>query len=265
MMPDYHIHTHFCGHARGTMEAYVQAAIDDGLPEMGFADHFPMIKGWRPGYSMQPEQLPEYIRQVHLLQRQFPEISIKLGIEADYYSPSEEAATQTLLAQHPFDYVYGSVHFLDDWAFDDPERIAEWDSHDVNAVYSHYYTLVEQAVRSGLFDILGHMDLVKKFGHRATREMIGPIEQVVKACRDTGMAIEINTSGLRKPVKEIYPAPAILHLIRQYHVPIVLGSDAHAPHEVAYHFNDVRTVLQRCGFTHTVKFDARKIAKECPL
>jgi histidinol-phosphatase (PHP family) len=264
-MVDYHIHTHLCGHACGTMAAYVQTAIDNGLTEMGFADHLPMLKWWQPDYSMTPEQLPEYVRQVHALQRQFPEISIKLGIEADYYSQSEEAATRTLLEQYPFDYVYGSVHFLDSWAFDDPERVAEWDSHDVNEVYRRYFTLVEQAVRSELFDVLGHMDLVKKFGHRPSQEMAGPIEQVVKACRDTGMAIEINTAGLRKPVKEIYPSPAILQLIRQYQIPIVLGSDAHAPHEVAYHFDDVRTMLHTYGFTHIVKFAAREIVEECPL
>ena len=97
-MLDYHIHTSLCGHACGTMNAYVQAAIERCLDEIGFADHLPMIKWWQPDYSMTPEQLPEYVRQVQALQGQFPEIRIKLGIEADYYSSSEEAATQALLA-----------------------------------------------------------------------------------------------------------------------------------------------------------------------
>ena len=264
-MRDYHIHTHLCGHACGTPEAYVQAAIERGLEEIGFNDHLPMLKYWQPDYSMTPEQLADYVRQVHALQRQFPKISIKLGIEADYYTPSEEAATCALLAQYPFDYVYGSVHFLDNWAIDDPVRVAEWDTQDVDAIYGRYFAVLEQAVRSELFDILSHMDLVKKFGHRPTRDMSGIVERVVRACRETGTAIEINTAGLRKPVREIYPAPEILRWIRQYGVPIVLGSDAHAPHEVACDFDAVRPLLQSYDLTEAVIFEARKIVGTTPI
>lgn len=264
-MRDYHIHTHLCGHACGTPEAYVQTAIERGLEEIGFNDHLPMLKYWRPDYSMALAQLPGYIRQVHELQHQHADISIKLGIEADYYTPAEEPATRALLAQYPFDYVYGSVHFLDDWAFDDPMRVAEWETHDVNDVYERYFVILEQAVRSQLFDILGHMDLVKKFGHRPTCDVRDAVEHVVRACQDTGMAIEINTAGLRKPVKEIYPAPEILELIRQYHVPIVLGSDAHAPHEVGSDFERARALLHAHNLTETVVFAGRKIVGVSPL
>ena len=264
-MRDYHTHTHLCGHACGTPEAYVRSAIEHGLEEIGFNDHLPMLKYWQPNYSMTPEQLPEYVAQVHDLQRRFPEISIKLGIEADYYTPAEEDATRELLARHPFDYVYGSVHCLDDWTFDDPERIAEWDARDVNAVYEHYFAVLEQAVQSELFDILSHLDLVKKFGHRPTRDMSTAVERVLQACRDTGTAIEVNTAGLRKPVREIYPAPDILGRIHRCRVPIVLGSDAHAPHEVACDFDVARTLLRTRGFTETVIFEARTIVGTAPL
>jgi histidinol-phosphatase (PHP family) len=224
-----------------------------------------MIKWWQPDYSMTPEQLPEYVQQVQALQGQFSGIRIKLGIEADYYSPSEEAATRALLAQYPFDYVYGSVHFLDDWAFDDPERIAEWDSQNIDTVYEQYFQRVQQAIRSELFDVVGHLDLVKKFGHRPTYDLKEPVEQIIKACQETGMAIEVNTAGLRKPVKEIYPSLDILRLIQQHDVPIVLGSDAHAPHEVAYDFDYARTVLHHCGLTKSAIFEGRKIIETCPI
>ncbi len=264
-MRDYHIHTQLCGHACGTPEAYVWSALEHGLEEIGFNDHLPMLKYWQPDYSMAPEQLPEYVEQVHELQRRFPEISIKLGIEADYYASSEESATRELLARHPFDYVYGSVHFLDDWAFDHPERAAEWDERDVNAVYERYFAVLEQAVHSKLFDILAHLDLVKTFGHRPTRDIGTAVERVLQACRDTGTAIEVNTAGLRKPVQEIYPAPDILRRIQHYGIPIVLGSDAHAPHEVACNFDVACVLLPRYGLTETAIFTARKIVGTSPL
>lgn len=175
-MLDYYIHTHLCGHACGTMAAYVQAAIDDGFTEMGFADHLPMLKWWQPNYSMKPEQLPEYIRQVRLLQRQFLEISIKIGIKTDYYSRSEEAATRTLLAQHPADYVDGSIYFLDNWVFDDPERVAERDSHDVNEVYRCYLPWWNRPSGRSFLMLLAPYRCGEKFGHRPTQEMTEPIE-----------------------------------------------------------------------------------------
>lgn len=264
-MHDYHIHTSLCGHATGTPDAYVRAALDAGLDEIGFNDHLPMLKYWRPDYSMAPDQLPEYVRQVQALQRQFPQIRIKLGIEADYYTPAEEAATRDLLAQYPFDYVYGSVHFLDAWALDDPARIAEWDARDVDAVYARYFAVLEQAVRSELFDVIGHMDLVKKFGHRPTRDMSGVVDRVIRACRDSGTAIELNTAGWRKPVNEAYPAPDILRRIGQAGVPVVTGSDAHAPEDVAGDFEAARTLLRDCGIREIAVFEGRKMVGFCPV
>lgn len=264
-MSDYHIHTKLCGHASGEMDAYVQFALTQPLREIGFADHLPMLKWAHPEYAMAFETLPEYVRNVQRLQRAYPQLPIKLGIEADYYSAAECQATKALLAAYPFDYVYGSVHFIDAWAIDDPRRLSEWDAQDVNAVYARYFALLEQAARSGLFDILAHFDLPKKFGHRPTQDLSGLIAQTLRGVKDSGAAVEINTAGLRKPVKEIYPAPAIMRLLKKYEIPIVLGSDAHAPAEVGQDFALARTMLKELGHAEVVIFEQRRLVGTYPL
>jgi histidinol-phosphatase (PHP family) len=257
-MLDYHIHTSLCGHACGEMAAYIQTALARPLQEIGFADHLPMLRYAQPDYAMSLAQLPEYVQQVRQMQHAYPQLRILLGIEADYY-PAIEDATRALLAQHPFDYVYGSVHFLDDWAIDDPRLLASWAQCDVNAVYVQYFTVLQQAIRAGLFDIIGHFDLVKKFGHRPTRDLSELIEETVRACRDAGVAVEINTAGLRKPVKELYPARAILERLKHYDVPIVFGSDSHAPDEVGQDFHLAREFVRAVGYTQLVRFERRHI------
>lgn len=258
-MVDYHIHTKLCGHASGEMEEYVQQAVFCGLQEIGFADHFPMMKWAKPEYAMSFEQLPQYINDVHHLQHKYPQLPIKLGIEADYYSPAEESALRRLLAQNPFDYVYGSVHFVNEWAIDDPGNLHRWDECGVDQIYTSYFNTLQLAARSDLFDIISHSDLVKKFGHRPTIDMMGLIEETVRVYKHQGMVVEINSSGLRRPVGEIYPAPSIIRLLKEYDVPIVFGSDAHRPEETGKDFEFMRNLVKECGYRELVIFAQREI------
>jgi histidinol-phosphatase (PHP family) len=264
-MIDYHIHTKLCGHAQGEMEEYVEYALTQSLQEIGFADHLPMLKWAQPDYAMAFGTLPDYISHVHRLQREYQNLPIKLGIEADYYSPDEEQATQELLTQYPFDYVYGSVHFIDDWAIDDPQYIDRWEMQDINIAYEQYFTLLQQAARSRLFDIISHPDLAKKFGYRPTKDISETLERTVQCCKESGVAVEINTSGLRKPVNELYPSPQIIQLLKKYDIPIVLGSDAHVPEDVGRDFEFARTVAKDLGYTEVVIFEQRNIVGTYPL
>lgn len=264
-MLDYHIHTKYCNHAVGDVEEYVSYATSLSLREIGFSDHLPMLKWATPEYAMSFEQLPEYIRDVQRARRQFPEMRIKLGIEADYYSPDEEDATRELLQQYPFDYVYGSVHFVDDWAIDDPRNLKRWDEEGIDAIYEGYFRRLQQAARSGLFDIISHTDVVKKFGHRPTKDLSALFEETVQAYKESNVAVEVNSSGLRKPVKEIYPSTQIIRLLKQYEIPIVFGSDAHHPQEVGKDFAQTRKVVKEFGFTELVVFEQRQRTGSCPL
>ena len=264
-MLDYHIHTEYCNHAVGGVPEYARYASTLSLREIGFADHLPMLKWSMPEYAMSFEQLPEYVRDVQHARQQFPELKIKLGIEADYYSPDEEDATRALLQQHPFDYIYGSVHFINDWAIDDPRNLHRWDEQGVDVIYREYFHRLQQASRSGIFDIISHTDVVKKFGHRPTKDISSLLEETVQAYKESDVAVEINSSGLRKPVKEIYPSPQILRLLKQYEIPIVFGSDAHHPQEIGKDFAYVKQVVKEFGFTELVVFERRQRAGVCPL
>jgi histidinol-phosphatase (PHP family) len=137
-----------------------------------------------------------------------------------------------LLRTYPFDYVIGSVHFLDGWGFDDPSRVGEFEERDVDDIYRAYYAHLEEAAGWGVFTMLGHLDLVKKFGHRPVGSLEPEIERVAERMARHGVVAEVNTSGLHKPVAEIYPSAQILAVLRRSGVAVTFGSDAHTPAEV---------------------------------
>ena len=257
-MIDYHIHTKLCGHATGEMEQYVERAIEIDLSEIGFSDHLPFVDFERPGFAMSLSQLPFYVQKVDKLREKYPNITIRSGIEVDYF-PHLEHKIAALLDQYTFDYVYGSVHFIDDWTFDSPDALPEWNLADINQVWEQYIGLLHQAAESGLFDIMSHLDLVKIYGFRPTRDLLPQWESLMKCLKENGLATEINTRGLRKPVGEIYPSEKILALIKKYEIPIVFGSDAHAPEEVGRDFDKASELALKYGINTVAQFEQRQL------
>ena len=257
-MRDYHIHTKRCGHARGEIEQYVERALEAGLEEIGFSDHLPFVHKRDPGYTMALDELPGYVEDVEKMRALYPRVRIKLGVEADYF-PDQEKQTEKLLKAHPFDFVLGSVHFIDGWGFDMPEEEENWRGKDVDQIYHDYFGLLRQAAQTGFFDIIGHTDLVKKFGHRPTRRLTEEVEKTATAFKEADLAVEINTSGLRRPVREIYPAMEILKVYHRYGIPIVFGSDAHAPEEVGEDFDKAATHAKEAGYSKALIFEKRRV------
>jgi histidinol-phosphatase (PHP family) len=257
---DYHIHTPRCGHASGAMRDYVLAAREAGLAEMGFADHFPLLHLDDPHLAMGLEEVPLYIAEVEALRAEFPDFPIRLGIEADYV-PEVLDRLEELLGGYDFDYVYGSVHFVDGWAFDDPRNLAEYQGRDIELLYRRYFETLADAAECGLFDALPHPDLVKKFGFRPA----GGLEELYDEClarvARAGLAVELNTSGLRRPVKEAYPAPGFLLRCRELGIPVTLGSDAHSPDEVGCDFNPALAMLEDAGYETVTVFEGREAAQ----
>lgn len=242
------------------MEEYVEAAIAAGLREIGFSDHVPMywlpVEQRDPGIAMRMEELEEYVADVVRLRERYPEIPIRLGLEADYI-PGREEDLARILAPYPWDYVIGSVHFLGDWGFDNPaeqNRYAEWD---ISELYGKFFTLECMAASSGLFDILAHIDLIKKFGHRPSHDLGRLYADVARTIAEAGVAIELSTAGLRKPVGEVYPHPALLQACCEQGVPLVISSDAHKPGEVGWGFASARDLALRTGYTQVVRFEQR--------
>jgi histidinol-phosphatase (PHP family) len=255
---DYHMHTPLCRHAVGEPVDYAKRAVEIGLTEIGFSDHSPMrqdnFDNWRMNFS----QLDEYVEKVRKAQKDFPQLTIRLALEADYL-PGHEDWIRELAARHPWDYFIGSVHYVSDsWAIDDPQKLSEWKTRDSFEVWQIYFERLTKAAESKLFEIIGHSDLPKKFGHRPTRDITPLYEKFLDAAKKSGCAIELNTAGLRKNCKEIYPSREILQLAFQKGVPICFGSDAHAPEEVGMNFAEGISLAHETGYTESCRFAKRQ-------
>lgn len=256
-MIDYHVHTARCGHAEGLMMEYISRARAVGLLELGFADHLPLLTGEDATLTMPASELSGYVREVSRLADESDDIAIKLGIEADYL-PGREDETGALISSYSFDYVIGSVHFIDGWGFDDSRNIEGYAKRDIYDIYNDYYGLVASAAASGMFDIIGHLDLVKKYNFRPERDVSDIIEETISAIKDAGVCIEINTAGLRKPAGEFYPSAAILALCAKAGIPLTLGSDAHSPGQVGMDFDRALRLATEAGYRQLAVFTGRE-------
>lgn len=260
-LSDYHMHTPLCGHAAGQPAEYCQTAICIGLKEIGFSDHAPMVTGPMPGITMDREQLPQYHAMIKEAHEQFKDrLCVKVALEADYI-PGYEEKIQEMLKAYPYDYVIGSVHFIKDWGFDNPDQRDLWDQSDVNQVYQDYYDLLRKSAQTGFYNIIGHCDLVKKFGHRPTKDMTQEVRKTAKVFQQTGVAIEINTSGQHKPIGEMYPSLENLKIYCQTGVPLTFGSDAHHPDHVGRDFKEAVELAKAAGYKEYVLFKDRKIER----
>ena len=264
MMFDYHVHTAMCGHARGTVEESVQSAVRKGFCEIGIADHLPLIYIDDPTLSMRPEDLPLYVDTVLGLKDRYQgEIEVRLGIEADYYPPTL-GEVERMLETHPFDYVIGSVHMMGGWIFDDPREEERYKDVDIDEFYIAYLEAEKEMVATGLYDIVGHADLVKKFDRRASIDLNSYYQALLSEMKEMGVCFEINTAGLRWPVGEIYPEPDFVRLGAEMGVPVTLGSDSHCPEDVGRDFELSMDLLRESGYTHVAAFKDRKM-KLVPL
>ena len=244
------------------MERYVEHAIESGLTELGFSDHLFMY--WLPRDQRDPElgmaewEHDFYIEDVERCRRQYArDITIRLATEADFI-PGHEATLEAILRRYDWDYVIGSVHFLDGWGFDDSRYLSGFDTWDIDALYARYFDLVGASAETGLFDTIGHADLVKKFGHRPSRDQSAVYARLATRLAKAGVCVEVNTGGLRKPCREMYPHPDLLRALRTEHVPITLGSDAHAPHEVASDLASATALARASGYEQFVMYAARR-------
>jgi histidinol-phosphatase (PHP family) len=256
--PDYHMHTPLCKHASGEPIDYARRALEIGLTEIGFSDHSPMARDDFDDWRMLTRELDEYVEKVRLAQNTYPQLTIRLALEVDYL-PGHEDWIQNLATRHPWDYFIGSVHYVsDDWAVDSPYKLSKWKGRDPFEVWSIYFERLTKAAESGLFEIIGHADLPKKFGHRSTKDCTPLYENFLAAAKKHDCAIELNTAGLRKDCKEIYPSREILQIAFQKGVPITFGSDAHAPAEVGMNFTEAIQLARDVGYREGCQFVQRR-------
>jgi histidinol-phosphatase (PHP family) len=251
---DCHIHTERCGHAVGTVEDYVRAAVQRGLVGMAITEHLPMPVGMDPlsEVSMPACDLEDYLVEVDLVRERYPEIQIVTGVEADYLPERMDEVRATVeSATSRSDgarLVLGSVHLLGDWTFDDPRTISSWESRSVDQAWEEYFATWCDACRTGLFDVMAHPDLVKKFGYLPTFDPRELYVEAAHAAANAGVLIEVSTAGLRRPVGELYPGPDLLAAFCAARVPATVGSDAHDPAEVGMQIELAYDAMSEAGY-----------------
>ncbi len=242
----------------------VEAALARGLTGIAITDHVPFY--WLPPerhdstLAMAAAELPGYVESVLALKERYRgRIEVLLGIEADYVAGHEEALAR-LLAAYPFDVVLGSVHLVDGWLVDAPEAVPRFarGQEEVDRIWARYAELLIAAAGSGLFDVLTHLDLPKKYGFLPSRPFAGRRADVVAAVAASGCAVELSSGGRRKPVAEDYPAAELVRELAARGVPFVLASDAHAPEEVGYAFADLVTAARAAGIGSVAAFQERR-------
>ncbi len=277
MLSDYHLHLrpddpgtpaerYFTAE---NVERYRAVASEQGIDELGVSEHVYRFKQalsvWRHPFWVQnaTDDLDEHCAFVR------EQTDLKLGIEADFV-PGAEDRIANLLQAHDFDYVVGSVHFVAEQALD-MEDYSIWDGgSSAEQIWRRYFQTLGEAARSGLFDILAHPDLVKVWepARPARPARPGPrvpegdlrryYEPAIEGIAESGIAVEVSTAGLRKPVGEIYPAKAFLEMCLEAGAPVALSSDAHVPADVGAGYEQALQLLDSVGVRELCAFSGRK-------
>ncbi|MGW0332533.1 histidinol-phosphatase [Streptomyces sp. NPDC003011] len=268
-MIDLHTHHNRCGHATGSLRDYVVAALDKGVKVLGLSDHTPMFAADEdhalPPVAMPKSQFPSYVAEALALKEEFAHsIEILVSTEADFFSGRMDPYTKALSA-HPLDYVIGSVHMFEGRDIFDVTRWETAEAQDLAAVKARYFRAMAECARSGLFHVMGHVDALKG-NHPELGAAPAPAaaDEMLRAIRDSGAVMEINTSGGTKKCGGWYPESDLLERAHHFRVPITFASDAHVPERVCDQYPEVVRVLGDIGFRTWTVF-RRGTARTLPL
>jgi histidinol-phosphatase (PHP family) len=246
-------------------EEYVAQARRAGVDEIGFSDHIYYFRQtrelWEIPWMQQrngDDDLDEYVEAVVEAKRRG--LPVKLGLEVDYF-PGIERELAELLEPYPWDYLLGSIHFVDGFPVDQEPGLVH--RIPVGEAWRRYFTWLRNAARSGLFDVLAHPDLVKIFGMRAPDEETHYLHvETADALEAAGVCVEVSAAGLHKPVAELYPDRSFLELCHERGVPITLASDAHEPAHVGRDIARAVRLARDAGYETVTVFDARERRQE---
>jgi len=269
---DYHMHLERGPWTLDWLGRFVEQARASGLSEIGFSEHPHRFRECREMYPPRgtvdawvdercTEHLETYIRLIESARS--AGLPVKIGLEWDFL-PGYERQVERLLRTYPWDYAIGSVHWLPPtggagawWGFDILSQVDEWNRRDVLGAYRQYFQLIVQAAETGLFDFIGHADVIKVCGFRPSADISDLYAAAASAFAKAGVCAEINTAGWRKPVGEIYPAPEFLLACRRAGVPTLINSDAHVPEDVGKDFDRAAAVAKAAGYSEVATFAGR--------
>ena len=254
MRVDIHNHTTLCNHATGSMEEYILEAIKKQIDIFGFSCHAPM--SFESEYRMSLEESKGYEKDILILKEKYKDkIDIRLGYEVDFMRDKKYIEKDILNAK--VDYLIGSVHFLDDWGFDNPAFLKNYDNKDIDKIWEKYFDMVSLMAKTGYFDIVGHLDLIKVFKFLPKQDIKILALNAMQNIKKANMAIEINSAGFRKPIKEQYPSIPLLQLAFKLNIPITFGSDAHTIKQIGCGYEKVIKIAKSIGYKSCVIFKDR--------
>ena len=242
-MIDYHLHVVAHGDRPMTVEnilAYCEVARERGIRQMGITEHDRYLDDIDLAAFREARELSQ-------------EVELRLGIEIDFV-PGKEEQMDSFAAALPFDYVIGSVHRVGGEEVDrhpDADIYEKWDTYEL---YEAYYENVREAALSARFDILGHPDLIKIFRHFPHGDITEMLEETADAVTESGIVVDVNAAGLRKPIGEVYPSRRLLEMFHRRGAQITLSSDAHAPEQVAAGYDESLKLVRDVGYREVVTF-----------
>jgi histidinol-phosphatase (PHP family) len=272
VLVDYHMHLRGLPengveplvHTREAIERYVERAAERGIAEIAFTEHvyyFVQTREiWRIPYHVERcvHDLDLYVDAVVAARR--TGLPVKLGLEVDRV-PGRQEALARLLQPYPWDVLLGSVHEVVDAAIDQAPGI--WERLSVEEVWRDYVRSVVELARSGAVDVMAHPDLAKIYGQRPRDGVLAELHETLAAgLAAAGVAAEVSTAGLRKPVGEIYPGETLLAAFGRHGVPVTLASDAHEAHLVGEDFDRAVDHVRSAGYVSLAVFDGRSRREE---
>ena len=251
---DYHVHTTFSD-GRSLPDAYVGPALEAGMSELGFSEHITLFRD-PDKWNMDPANTGNYLTYLHELRARTHNLRIRKGLEVDFFKGKEEE-TRSFLSGLDLDYVIGSVHYMGNTTVDSGPDYYE--NKDIDKLFAEYFDIVISAINSGLFDIIGHPDLVRIYGYRMVNDPEPLYYKLASALKDNNVAFEVNTNGRNRPLADFYPDRRFLHVFRELNVPVCVNSDAHMPSRIGQYFDEAYELLRYTGFTEMAVFEGRKM------
>jgi histidinol-phosphatase (PHP family) len=249
-----HCHTPLCKHAFGEPDEYAAVALARGFKGITFTCHCPLPDGFSASVRMAPEQFDDYVAMIAATRAAFAgRLDVRLGLESDFY-PGIEPWLEKLHARVPLSHVLGSIHYQ----VSDYRKL--FFTGDLNLYQQLYYEHLALSAESGLFDTLAHPDLIKNEspGDWDFERMRPYIENALDRIAATGVAMELNTSGVQKALPEMNPSPSQLVLMRDRGIPVVIGADAHVPERVGDGYGKALNLLLDAGYREVSFFIDRK-------
>lgn len=265
------------------IDLYLKKAKQMGLKEVGIVDHLYRFKETKDYFekalnldptdsigelqtywlkNVMTEKMAEFVEAIEAAKKRWEKdgVLLKLGIEADYFV-GQEHELEVLLKGQPWDYMIGSVHFVDGWGFDNPQTASRFEKLNLEVLYTRFYETVEKMIRSNMFDFVAHLDNLKVFNYKVNNESFNLkwYKRIADALKETNTATEVN-AGLyyRYPVKEMCPSREFLTTIVENGVPITLSSDSHYPDDLGKYVAENKKMLQELGVSHLATFYQRE-------